>query len=76
MTTINIKNLSKSTYQILIGIAKANRRSLQEQVKLILEKEAQLISESSLTMAAVWRNKLNNRSLLDTVELIREDRER
>ncbi|MFZ0131281.1 MAG: hypothetical protein WAK95_01985 [Desulfobacterales bacterium] len=57
-------------------MAKENRRSLQEQVKLILEREVKLARRSFLTEAAEWRNRLQKRNLTDTVKSVREDRER
>jgi plasmid stability protein len=43
MKSLSIRNLSEETYAHLQFLAKANRRSLQEQIKLLLEQEVALI---------------------------------
>ncbi len=76
MKAISIRNVPDDLYAGLQTMAKENRRSLQEQVKLILEREVKLASRSFLADAAEWRNRLQKRSLADTVKSVREDRER
>jgi plasmid stability protein len=76
MKSLSIRNLSDDTYAHLQFLAKANRRSLQEQVKLLLEQEVALIKGSSLARADLWRQRLNARAPGDTVASIREDRDR
>lgn len=43
MKSISIRNVPENVYITLQEIAKVNRRSLQEQVKCILEREANLV---------------------------------
>ena len=74
MKSISIRNLPDDVYASLQAMAKANRRSLQEQIKHLLEKEVKLVNGSSLVKAAEWRKRLKGRSHSDTVRLIREDR--
>lgn len=76
MKAISIRNVPDDLYAGLQAMAKENRRSLQEQVKLILEREVKLARRSFLTEAAEWRSRLQNRNLTDTVKSVREDRER
>ena len=57
-------------------MARKNRRSLQEQIKLILEQEVELANRSFLVGAAKWRKQLEGRALSDTVKTVREDRKR
>lgn len=76
MKAISIRNVSDDVYTALQDIAKKNRRSLQEQVKLILEQEVKLGNRSILAGAAEWRKLLRGRELTDTVEMVRKDRER
>jgi len=47
MKSLSIRNLSDDTYAPLQFLAKANRRSLQEQIKWLLEQEVALIKGSS-----------------------------
>lgn len=76
MKAISIRNVPDHIYDKLRIMAKDNRRSLQEQVKLILEQEVQLSNKSFLVTAAQWRKRLQGRRLSDTVETVRKDRER
>jgi hypothetical protein len=76
MKSISIRNVPNDVYAALQQIAKSNRRSLQEQIKLILEREIKLSNRSFLAAAAEWRNRFQERKLSDTVEMIRKDRER
>ena len=76
MKAISIRNVPDHLYTGLQSIAKKNRRSLQEQIKLILEQEIKLVNRSFLAVAAQWRKQLQGRSLTDTVTSVRKDRER
>jgi plasmid stability protein len=76
MKAISIRNVPDHLYTGLQAMAKKNRRSLQEQIKLILEKEIKLANRSFLAVAAQWRKQLQGRSLSDTVDSVRKDRER
>ncbi|MBW2026287.1 MAG: hypothetical protein JRI90_13065 [Deltaproteobacteria bacterium] len=63
--SISIRNVPEDVYVALQAMAKKNHRSLQEQIKLILEQEVRQ-----------WRRRLQGRQLSDTVKAIREDRNR
>ena len=76
MKAISIRNVPDDVYTALQEIAKKNRRSLQEQVKFILERELKLNNRSFLAGAAEWRKLLKGRKLKDTEKMVREDRER
>lgn len=76
MKSISIRNVPDHIYTSLQVLAKNNRRSLQEQIKFMLEQEIKIANRSFLTSAAEWRKRLKSRSLNDTVTMIREDRER
>ena len=76
MKAISIRNVPDDVYAALQEMAKKNRRSLQEQIKLILEQEAKLSNRSFLVDAAEWRKRLKDRNLKDAVEMVRKDRER
>ena len=76
MKAISIRNVPDQLYAGLQAMAKKNRRSLQEQIKLILEQEVKLSNRSFLAGAAEWRRRFEGRNLSDTVKLVREDRER
>lgn len=76
MKAISVRNVPDHIYSGLQIIAKKNRRSLQEQIKLILEQEVELGNRSFLAAAADWRKRLEGRDLSDTVKTVRKDRER
>jgi plasmid stability protein len=76
MKAISIRNVPEHIYGGLKDMAKNNRRSLQEQVKFILEQEVKLKNRSFLASAAEWRKRLQGRELSDTVEMVRKDRQR
>ena len=76
MKAISIRNVPDRLYAGLQAMAKKNRRSLQEQIKLILEQEVKLSNRSFLAGAAEWRSRFEGRNLSDTVKLVQEDRER
>jgi plasmid stability protein len=76
MRAISIRNIPDDVYAGLQAMAKTNRRSLQEQVKLILEQEIKLTKRSFLADAADWRKSLKTRKFNDTVKDVRRDRQR
>ncbi len=76
MKAISIRKVPDNIYAALQAMAKNNRRSLQEQIKLILEQEVKLTNRSFLAGAAEWRKRLQGRNLSDTVKILRKDRER
>lgn len=76
MKAISIRNVPDHIYTGLQVMAKNNRRSLQEQIKLILEQEVKLTNISFLAGAAEWRKRLQGRNMSDTVKTLRKDRER
>lgn len=76
MKAISIRNVPDDVYTALQEMAKRNRRSLQEQVKFILERELKLNNRSFLAGAAEWRQRLKGRKLKDTEKMVREDRAR
>jgi len=73
---ISIRNVPDNVYVGLQKMAKINRRSLQEQIKLILEQEVKLGKRSFLADATEWRKKFQGRGFKDTVKDVREDRQR
>ena len=76
MKAISLRNVPDDVYAALQEMARKNRRSLQEQVKYLLEQEVKLVRKSPTSRAGDWRNKLASRNCLDIPGLIREDRNR
>jgi plasmid stability protein len=76
MKSISLRNVPDNVYRALQEMAKANHRSLQEQIKCILEQEVSMVRGSPLAAAANWRKRLKGRKFSDTVKMIRQDRNR
>ena len=76
MKAISIRNVPDDVYSALHTMARDNHRSLQEQVKYILEQEVRLSKGSSMAKAKEWRDRLKKRQHSDTVLSVREDRQR
>jgi plasmid stability protein len=76
MPQLLIRNLDEETIQNLKARARRHNRSLQGEAKLILEEYANKPDEAPLAIAERWQGYFANRSLSDSTDLIREDRER
>ncbi len=76
MKALSVRNLPDDVYEALRAMAAANHRSVQEQVRCLIEREVRLASGSGLAAAREWRVRLAGRTLGDTVEDVRQDRAR
>lgn len=76
MKALSIRNLPDDVYEALKAMAATNHRSMQEQVRCLIEREAKLVNGPGLTEARSWRARLAGRNLGDTVEDVRQDRAR
>jgi len=76
MSQLLIRNLEEETIQKLKARAKSHNRSLQGEVKLILEAVARQPDELPLAIAGQWQGYFAGRSFTDSTEQVREDRER
>jgi plasmid stability protein len=75
MTDILIRGVDAKTLKGLKTRAKRNGRSLQSEVKTILETSMGPTLAESVARAAMWRKKWG-RKFSDSALLIREDRDR
>lgn len=76
MKALNICNLPDDVCETLKKMAAANHRSMQEQVRCLIEREARLVRGSGMEVAHTWRFRLAGRSLGNTVKDVRQDRSR
>lgn len=76
MAEILVRNLDEKTVKALKKRAKINRRSLQSEVKSVLEEAAQFDMESALALVNRIRSKFKGRKFKDSTALIREGRNR
>ncbi len=74
MKAITLRNVPDDLHQALVRLAQRNRRSLQQQLLVLLEQARSLDGESPLRRAAELRQRLAGRDLGDTVAEIRAER--
>lgn len=76
MASIVVRGLDEGTIYRLKERARLNERSLQQEVKEILERTAgTLTMPEARQLAERWRRRLRGRSFSDRTRLIREDRD-
>jgi len=79
MAQILVRNLDPETVEKLKENARRNGRSLQAEARRILEGEAHLPKldmKGARELLAQFRKRFDGRKFSDSVELIREDRDR
>ncbi|KKL18317.1 hypothetical protein LCGC14_2476710 [marine sediment metagenome] len=79
MAQILVRDLDEGVVEILKRRAKEDGRSLQSEVKLILEQaahEPKVDMETARKISKEFRRRFKGRRFPDTVELIHEDRSR
>lgn len=76
MAQVLVRDLDKAVIERLKAHAEQHGRSLQVELKTILEQAARQDMIDARRLAERIRKKLAGRSHSDSVELIREDRER
>jgi plasmid stability protein len=76
MKVITIRGVPDDVHRTLTRLAARNRRSLQQQVLVLLESACRLPDGSPVRRAAAIRRSLGGRELGDTVREIRDERNR
>jgi antitoxin FitA len=76
MSQLLVRDLTPETIERLKEQAKQQGRSLQAEVKRILEQAVQFSAGEARVAAARWREHLAGRVLSDSADLVREDRDR
>lgn len=76
MKTLTVREVPDEVYTVIRREAEANHRSIQEQVRHVLAKEARLRQGGFRAAARRWQKKLAGRALGDTVADIQSGRER
>ena len=76
MAQILIRNLDEATVERLKQRAAQNGRSLQAEVKMILDQAIQVDPQIARQIAARIREKLKNRQTSNSTDLLREERYR
>jgi plasmid stability protein len=76
MKVITVRNVPDDLHRALSRLAARNRRSLQQQALVLLDRARRLDRDSPLEAAQSIRKRLAGRELGDSVAEVREDRER
>ena len=76
MKTLTIREVPDDVYTYIVDEAKSHHRSIQEQVRYVLGKEARIRRGGLLVAAEGWRQKLEGRDLGDTRADLRAGRDR
>jgi plasmid stability protein len=76
MKTLTIREVPDDVYAAIVREAQVGQRSIQEQVRFVLAKEARLRQGGFLDAARQWRQRVAGRELGDTLGELREGRER
>ena len=76
MKVITIRNIPEDLYRIIRRLAQRNRRSIQQQVLTILDRARVLDSAAPVEKASEIRLRLAGRELGNTINEIREERDR
>jgi plasmid stability protein len=76
MGVILVRGLDQKTIQRLKEHARLNGRSLQQEVKALLERAAKTLTmREARRLSAQWRRRFRGRSFSDSAQMIREDRD-
>ena len=77
MSQMLVRDLDPEVVERLKARARVHGRSLQKEVKTILEEAAATLSNREAeAVAESWQRRLAGREYSDSAELLREDRER
>jgi len=76
MPELLVRNLEEKTVERLKALARRNGRSLQGQVKVVLEEAAALSAGDVTAIVAKWKGRFRGKRFGDSARLIRKDRER
>lgn len=76
MAEILVRDLTQEAVRRLKARAKQNGRSLQSEVKLILEAAAAYTAAEAKAALRRWQRSFKGRRLVDSVRLVRQDRSR
>ena len=76
MAQILVRNVDPKAVERLKARARRHGRSLQSEVKVLLERAAGIGAEEVAAMLADWQKRLAGRRFVSSAKLIREDRHR
>jgi len=74
MAELLIRNVEPAAIKVLKQRAKLHHRSLQGELKYIIEAATKMSMEEARKTSAAWQKRLAGGSFSDSTELLREDR--
>jgi plasmid stability protein len=76
MGSILVRGLNQRTIERLKERARLNGRSLQQEAKALLERAAETLTmREARRLSERWGHQLGGRSMSDSAQLVREDRD-
>lgn len=76
MPQLSVRNLDEETIKRLKALAKQHGRSLQGQVKIVLEEAAMLPANEVSAIVEKWQRRFAGKRFSDSTRILREDRQR
>lgn len=76
MPALSLRAIPQDVYNGLKAMAARNRRSMQEQARLLLEREVRLHQPAAMERARQWRERMRQRPMPHLLEDLRSDRDR
>lgn len=76
MPSLSLRGIPQDVYDGLRDLASSNHRSMQEQARLLIEREVRLQRPAAMERARAWRQRMRQRPMPQLLEDLRTDRER
>jgi hypothetical protein len=76
MPSLSLRGIPDDTYEGLRQLAARNHRSMQEQARMMIERDVRLSRSSALDAPRQWRERLKGRSFPGLISDLRADRDR
>ena len=76
MPALSLRGLPQVIYDGLKAMAAQNHRSMQEQARLLIEREVSLHQPGAMERARNWRERMRDRPMPQLLEDLRADRDR
>ena len=76
MPSLSLRGIPDDTYEGLRQLAARNHRSMQEQARLMIERDVRLSRSSAVDAPRQWRERLKGRRFPGLISDLRADRDR
>ena len=75
MPALSLRGLPQDIYDGLKAMAAQNHRSMQEQARLLIEREVRLHQPGAMERARIWRERMRDRPMTHLLDDLRADRD-